>query len=331
MASLVEKSEGLAKALLPETYLNKTSKNLRSTNVFLSGPEFCGIALIVSFMISGALFALSIFISFPFFISINFIPGIIYAVISFLITFFAITRVIPLYLIQQRVGELEEALPDGLRQMSVALKAGVSIDQALEDVADSDYGALSEEFEYTLAQIRRGRSINEALRAMANRAQSELFERAFYLVVEGMERGANLADVLESVASDIREVHTVQRERRAATMQQILFLLAAALFAGPFIAGLVISVGESFSSHSGAAGGGAAIGIGGAGGTALPDIIPVVIPLYIAIQAAITALAIGVIRYGDMSKGLMFIFPFVGGSLAVFYGANYFSAFMFPG
>ncbi len=222
---------------------------------------------------------------------------------------------------------MEEALPDALRQMSTSLRAGVSIDAALEDVADSGYGALSEEFERTLAQIRRGRAIEDALRGMATRVKSDLYERAFFLIVEGMERGAELADVLEAVSDDIRQVHTVQRERRAATMQQVLFLLAAALFAGPLIAGMVVSVGEAFSGAQTGGGGGL---ISGAG-QAIPESFSLVIPAYIMIQAAITAVAVGVIRYGEMSRGLMYVVPFVGGSVAVYYAAKIFSGLFFPG
>lgn len=55
-----------------------------------------------------------------------------------------------------------------------------------------------------------------------------------------------------------------------------------------------------------------------------------VVPAYIAIQAFITALGVGVIRYGEMSKGLIFVGPFVGISVGVFFGAKLFASFMLP-
>ena len=313
----------MAEFILPEEFLEDTDQKLRATNILFTGPEYCGISLLVSMIATFSVVWISIFFTLPS------LPYPLYAIFVFLGSFVGLTKALPVYLIQSRVGELEEALPDALRQMSTALRAGVSVDAALEDVADSGYGALSEEFERTLAQIRRGRPIEGALRGMARRVKSDLYERAFFLIVEGMERGAELADVLESVSDDIRQVHTVQRERRAATMQQVLFLLAAALFAGPFIAGLVISVGGTFSSAQGGASGMGSLGA--SSGQALPESIPLVVPIYIMIQAAITALAVGVIRYGEVSKGFMYVVPFVGASIAVFYGASFFSSLLFPG
>lgn len=241
-AFLVGKSEKLARKVLPQRFLEATDNKLIPTNIALSGSEYCGLSFLFGGTVAVAVLSLSPFFSFPIF------PDPVFALVSFVVLFLILTMILPVFLIRRRVGELENALPDGLRQMSTALKTGMSIDAAIDDVAKSEFGPLSEEFERTLAQVRRGRSVQGALRAMAERTRSELYERAFFLTVEGMEKGAELASVLEAVADDIRNVHTIQRERRAATMQQVLFLLVAALFAAPFIAGLVISIGALFSN-----------------------------------------------------------------------------------
>lgn len=282
----------------------------------------------VSIVAAVGIFIASLFITFPY------LPGPIYSAVGFAGTFVSLVLVLPYFYIERRVGDLEDALPDALRQMSTALRAGVSMDAALEDVAESNYGPLSDEFTRTLAQVRRGRPMQGALKAMAKRTRSELYERAFFLIVEGMERGAELADVLEAVSDDIRETHTVQRERRAATMQQVMFLLAAALFAAPFITGLVLSLEGVFSEVGGnMASGGGGMGAGGAAGALTGPILPagtkVVIPLFIVLESAITALAVGVIRYGRVTKGLLFVVPFVIAALVVFYGAQFASGFMF--
>ncbi len=326
MPSILEGAKNLAQTILPQSFLESTDEKLRSTNIAFSGSEFCGISLLVGIAAAAGIMVASFFISFPL------LPSPVYAGTAFILSFLVLTLVLPYFFIERRIGELEDSLPDALRQMSTALRAGVSMDEALEDVAQSNYGALSEEFERTLAQVRRGRPMKGALRAMARRTQSELFERAFYLVVEGMERGAELADVLEAVSDDIREIHTVQRERRATTMQQIMFLLAAALFAAPFITGLVLELGNVFSSIEMGAGTGAGGGATDTGASLSGRILPkgtrIVVPLFIAIQAAITSLAVGVIRYGEISKGLIYLPLFVTGAMGVFYGAQFAAGFM---
>ncbi len=149
-------------------------RKLRSTNIAFTGSEYCGVSLLAGIIAAVGIYVASLFLPFPL------LPGFVYSIITFFATFLALTLVLPFFFIESRVGELEESLPDALRQMSTALRAGVSMDEALEDVAQSNYGALSEEFQRTLAQVRRGRAMQNALRAMARRTQSELFERAFF-------------------------------------------------------------------------------------------------------------------------------------------------------
>lgn len=328
MPSFIEALDRLAEAIFPERFVQNLEDKLNSTNIALSGGEYCGISLIVGIVAGVGVFVFSLFVSLPM------LPAPIYSVIAFVLTFLVFTLMLPFIFIERRVGELEDDLPDALRQMATTLRAGVSMDAAIEDAAESDYGALSEEFERTLAQVRRGRSMSGAIRAMANRSRSDLFKRAFYLIVEGMERGAEIADVMEAVSDDIRETHAIQRERQSSTMQQVMFLLAAALFAAPFITGLVLSLGGVFSEvTAGMGGAGGAVagapGAGAVGGSVLPPGTRAIVPFFIIIESAITAMAVGVIRYGEVVKGLMYVGPFVVAALVVFYAAQLLSGFMF--
>ncbi|MBS3815906.1 MAG: type II secretion system F family protein, partial [Hadesarchaea archaeon] len=310
--SIVEKSAELARKTLPNNFINKTEKQLESTRLLLSGEEFLGITLILSIVAGVAGFVVG-------FLFLQLILGILLGILGFAATFIGISMAVPYYLIQKRSQEIEAALPDGLRQMASTLRAGVGMNSAMEDLAKSGYGPLSEEFERAVVEIRRGRSTEDSLAALARRSNSELCDRAFRLIVEGIERGASMADVLDSVSKDAREVQTIKRERRTATMQQVLFLVAASVFAAPFIAGLVIAVSGVFSGM-----GGGAIGLG----EALPPGMEFIVFAFILIQAAICALAIGVIRYGRMMKGIMFLPPFMIGSGGVFYAAKIMAGFV---
>ncbi len=328
MPSAIYYIEKMAETVFPEDFVQGTDDKLKSTNIALSGAEYCGVSLILGIVVGVGIFVASFFVSFPL------LPAPVYSVVAFILTFIVLSLMLPFVFIERRVGELEESLPDALRQMSTTLRAGVSMDGAFEDVAESDYGALSEEFERTLAQVRRGRSMSGAIRAMAERSKSDLFERAFFLIVEGMERGAEIADVMEAVSEDIRETHSIQRERQSSTMQQIMFLLAAALFAAPFITGLVVSLGGIFSEVipsgvSGAGGAAGGAGITQMGGNVLPSGTRIIVPIFLAIESSITALAVGVIRYGDVIKGMMYIAPFAAAALLVFYVSQFAAGFMF--
>lgn len=317
---VIETSSKLARKLFPRSFLEKTEHKLASTRLALSAEEFSGIAFVISLIVGAAVFFVGGFI-FPLPLPAPLLGAVVFAGVLI-----GLLLALPYYLVQRRVRELEEDLPDALRQMASTLRAGVGLSAAMEDVGKSGYGALSQEFRRATAEVRRGRSLDGALKALARRSYSDLFERSFRLIVEGIEHGAALADVLESVANDASEIQSVQRERRAAVTQQVLFLTAASVFAAPFIAGLVIEVSSMFSAMGAAAAGGA--GLGGGATMALPSGIGVIIMLYIIIQAAISSLAVGVIRYGRISKGVMYTAPFVIGAIAVFYGAKFAAGLM---
>ena len=123
--------------------------------------------------------------------------------------------------------------------------------------------------------------------------------------------------MLDAVSADIREVHAIQRERRATTMQQVLFLMVAALFAAPFIIGLTVAIGVGFAGAEERV-------------AVLPAEIGTIALAYVAIQAFICAMAVGVIRYGQMRKGIMFTVPFMILTVCVSYGARILMGFLVP-
>ncbi len=299
---IVKGAARLVKKIFPNKFLNSTDRRLESTNIALSAEEFIGIAMVASILLGVIVVFLGLILPMP-------LPSPFLAIIAFAVVFVCLSYALPYYLTQRRAKELEEVLPDALRQMASTLRAGIGIDAAMEDVSKSGYGALSREFDRAVVEVRRGRALENSLRALARRSNSPLYERAFHLIVEGIERGAALANVLDAVSHDAREVQTVQRERRAATTQQVLFLLAAAIFAAPMIAGIVVRVGSAFTTI-------------GAQAAAFPPEIGTIVMLYIAIQALICALAVGVVRYGRMMKGLMFTVPFMVCAVVVFHVAQ---------
>lgn len=275
----------------------------------LGAGEYVGVSLLVIIGVCIGIGLLNLVIALPLF------PLLVVA--SALLIFVILVLAVPYYLTQRRAAELEQVLPDALRHMASTLRAGISIDGAMEGIVKSKYGALSREFERAVAEVRRGRSLDSALLAISRRSNSPIYERGFHLIAEGIERGAAIAEVLDAVSSDVREVHAIQRERRATTMQQVLFLMVTALFAAPFIIGLTVAIGGGFAGA-------------GATAAALPSQIGAIAAGYIAIQAVICALAVGIIRYGQMRKGMMFIVPFIAMTLGVFYAARFLMGLVVP-
>ena len=160
-----------------------------------------------------------------------------------------------------------------------------------------------------MQEIRRGRATDSALTAFARRIKSPIYERSFLLIVEGMRRGASLAQVLDSIAADTREVQRIARERAAVTMMQSMFIFVTCGLAGPMVAGMVIKIVEIFQAQKIISG-------------LTPEVfntISLIILVFMGIQAVIGSLAVGVMRHGEMTKGLRYSTFLVPLAMGVYY------------
>ncbi|MEM3402883.1 MAG: type II secretion system F family protein [Candidatus Hadarchaeales archaeon] len=301
----------IVKKTFPEKFLTDLERKLISTKVALSAEEYVATSIMITIIVCIAVGIVGIFVALP-------VPSIFLVPVAAVIAFPTLVLILPGQLAQARASELEKYLPDALRQMASTLRAGVSIDGALEDIAKSKYGELSKEFQRVLNEVSKGRTLESALLALARRSQSPLYDRAFRLIVEGIERGAALASVLEAVANDTKETHAIQRERKTLTTQQVMFLFAVALFACPFIIGLTVGVG------------GISMGRGPATAAKLPPEMSMIAMGYVMIQSFVCGLAVGIIRFGKMAKGIKYSIIFLIVSAVVFTLAQIIIAGMAP-
>ncbi len=90
--------------------------------------------------------------------------------------------------------------------LALAVGAGESPVAALERVARSTRGELSAELELTLADVRSGRTLTQALDRMAARTDLAAIARFTDGVATAVDRGTPLGDVLRAQAQDAREV-----------------------------------------------------------------------------------------------------------------------------
>ena len=99
---------------------------------------------------------------------------------------------------------------------------------------------MTDEFKKTVSEIKKGRPTVEALKAFALRnRKSPIIYRSMMVIIEALERGASMADVLVSVGNDVREILRIKKERKASTGMHTMFFIIASGFVGPLILGVV--------------------------------------------------------------------------------------------
>ncbi|MBS3781133.1 MAG: type II secretion system F family protein [Candidatus Thermoplasmatota archaeon] len=132
---------------------------------------------------------------------------------------------------QKQIERIERRLPDFLRDVSEAGRFGMTLSEAIVVSARGRYGALTPEIKKMAAQIRWGVPANEALRLFSERVNTDLVNRVVAIITKANEAGGNVADVLNMVSQDAKEVHASEDEQKIAmTSYLAVIYIAFAVF-----------------------------------------------------------------------------------------------------
>jgi len=129
-----------------------------------------------------------------------------------------------------RASDFAEQLPTTLQTLVASLRAGYSLPQALDSVAESGFTPTSEEFERMLQEVRVGRPLGPALLDLGQRMRSADFDWVVTALDINKEVGGDLSEVLETVERTIRERESLRRNIRSLSAEGrvsavIIFLL----------------------------------------------------------------------------------------------------------
>ncbi len=134
--------------------------------------------------------------------------------------------------------KFDDQLADALLLMSNSLRAGFSFMQSMEMVAREAPSPISDEFHRVTQEISIGVPIAEALSSMTERIKSVDLALVVTAVIIQREVGGALAQLLELIASVIRERQRIKGEIRTLTAQGRL--TGAILGAMPITVGIAI-------------------------------------------------------------------------------------------
>jgi tight adherence protein B len=120
---------------------------------------------------------------------------------------------------KRRLQRFNLQLVDSLVNMSNALKAGFSIQQAMELVVRDGQNPIAQEFSMYLHQTRVGMRMEDALESLQVRVGSDDLVLMVGAVEIARQTGGNLTEVFEKIAHTIRERMRIERRIRTLTAQ----------------------------------------------------------------------------------------------------------------
>jgi flagellar protein FlaJ len=217
----------------------------------------------------------------------------------------------------ERVNQIEESLPDALKQMADTLKAGGTYEFALREVAISQYGPLSKEIENALRKLEEGDNLENSLSSFAENINSRLIKRSIAVIIDSIKAGAGLADVLDEISNDVREIHRLNRERVSQTLLQVIFIITAGVLITPVVFGFVTTVIELFVKSTAQL---AASEADKLASFATKNYIFFLMQSYLLIEVAASSIMISLMKEGKISKSIIYFPVLLLIAFVIYYG-----------
>ncbi len=216
----------------------------------------------------------------------------------------------------RRMTAIEDALPDFLGMLASDIKSGVTYDRALILASRKEFGPLAREIDIAAKDTITGKPLQDALMGIASRVRSEVLSKTMRLIVEGVNSGGNLGELLENTSLDIRRYASIRKEVAATVLTYQLFMLVAAAFGAPAIYSVTTFLIEVIANTKSKIG--ASMDISNtflpffkAGGISIsPETMFWFSMAAILVTSFFGAMAVGVISKGKESEGITY-FPIV--------------------
>lgn len=130
---------------------------------------------------------------------------------------------LPWYLIrrlaQQRAEKIEDQLADAMVSLSSAIKAGLSLAQAIEILAQQTPRPICQEFSQMHGEYQLGKPMQRCLVETKERLHSENFALFAAAMEASRESGGRLNETVDRIAHSVRELQRLERKIRSETAQ----------------------------------------------------------------------------------------------------------------
>jgi tight adherence protein C len=125
----------------------------------------------------------------------------------------------------RRQQEIINGFPDALDLMLVCVEAGLGLEAAFSRVGmemTRSHPLLAEQLGTVVLELRAGRSQEDALRRMADRAGADEIRAFATLLIQSHKLGSSVAQTLRTYASEMREKRRMRAEEKAHRLPVLL-------------------------------------------------------------------------------------------------------------
>lgn len=120
---------------------------------------------------------------------------------------------------KKRIKQFNEGLPGMITSVNGSLRAGFSLLQGLQMVAEESYSPIKEEVQYVLKTMQYGASLEEALADWKQRMPSGDLDIMVEAILIQRQVGGNLTYLLDKILETIRERTRIENQIKTLTAQ----------------------------------------------------------------------------------------------------------------
>jgi tight adherence protein B len=143
------------------------------------------------------------------------------------------------HMAKRRLAKFGEQLTDGLVLLSNGLRAGFTLQQAIQLLVEESKAPLSQEFALVLRQYNLGMDMDEALLRCVQRTRDEDLALAVTAISITREIGGNLAEIFDRIVKMIRERKLLDGKVKALTAQGKMQAMVVACI--PYVLALAVT------------------------------------------------------------------------------------------
>ena len=122
----------------------------------------------------------------------------------------------------RRISRLEAEFPAMVRDISLSVKSGMTLKEAMSVAAGGQYGALTRAIKQMDNAISWGVSFDDALLHFARKYPTVLIRRTVFTLIEASRMGGKLGEILEGIATDVEETKALEKRRNSETKPYLM-------------------------------------------------------------------------------------------------------------
>lgn len=164
------------------------------------------------------LIAWSILLGIAFFGNWFFLDSIVFGTLAAVLL-----AMVPWHLVRQRAArrreKIEEQMSDAMVTLSSGIKAGLSLVQSLDILAEQCPNPIRDEFRQIIGEYKVGKPLERTLAEAKERLRSETFVLFAASLMASRESGGKLNETVDRIAHSIRELQRLERKVQSETAQ----------------------------------------------------------------------------------------------------------------